>query len=561
MDSLALFNQFCGPSPSSSHVTKRQGERRFVSMFPTIMGGSGIAANWSSDRYRQVNQFRDNVYIPINVAATEAAQLPPTVAHVVPADEKDEAVQKALRRGGVDLADRTRRKYLHRGQKRKALLHVQGDDEVRPVEADHRLARIFKRPNPLDCYWTWAYKISMYLDLSGVCYLWVVPNRLGEPCALWPLPPHWVREIPGDGRSGRLIDAYEVRPVMGYMATEFGGGWFPGMSGGQQAVFKRHEVIAIKYPSPVHYTDGYSPLSAIGPWIDVASNIDSARLYAFKNSAFPGVVLEVDPQIEDPGPEEIERWKAAIENQWQGVRNNKRPVVLAPGLKLVPFTPATSVEMEYMQSHDQMRNNIFAAYGMSQSVAGITENTTYANADAGRLNFYRGRMGPKMSLIGQVLTFWAQEAFDDEQLNIFWNKPTPEDPELELKRQDQDLRTGCTHVNEVREERGKEPYEYGGDNPTLALGLHEVPWATGEEDPAMQAAEQQQAGAAGGAGGAAPAMGQPQDDQQGQVPDDYDLQKLLGGAGAGGDGADAMPPTRRLTGPSSNGKAGSHARR
>lgn len=542
---------------STIAVRKKQGERRWLDAFPSMMSGSPL--NWTGDRYKQSMQFKDWPYIAIHAAAQEAAIRPPTVANVVPAEEKEQAIQKALRDGGQDLARLARRKYLNLGQKRKALIHVQGDDEVRPVPQNHPLVKIYANPNPLDCYWTWAYKLSMYLDLTGSAYLRVFRNKLGEVCALWPIPSHWVREIPGDAESGKIIKAYEIRPAMGFIATEWGLGWFPSTTMGGRAIWDEKDVIAFRYPSPISYIDGYSPLSAVAPWIDCSSSIDISRVYAFRNNSMPGVVVEIDKDMNDPGPEEIERIKARIEAEWQGVRNNKRPVVLAPGMKLAPYAQNTSQEMEYHLSADQMASNILSAFGVGKSLVGITELTTYANADAASLNFYRSRMKPRMALIGQILSPWSQEAFDDPTLHTFWPDPTPEDPELKLRMEDQDLRTGVRTINEIREERGYEPYEYGGDNPLLPMGLHEIAWKTGEPDPIMQQVEQQAQGGAqpGGAPGGAlapPPTGGGDDDpadqpaSQGQTPDDFDIQQLLGGKQAGGDGANgAAAPKNRLS--------------
>lgn len=538
-------------------VRKKQGEHRWLDAFPSLMAGS--PTNWTGDRLKQSMQFKDWPYIAIHAAAQEAAIRPPTVAQVVPADEKEQAVQKALRMGGVDLARRVRRKYLNRGQKRKALIHVQGDDEVRPVQQDHPLVQIYRSPNPLDkCYWTWAYKLSMYLDLTGSAYLRVFRNQMGEVSALWPIPSHWVREVPGDKESGKIIAKYEVRPAMGFVATDWGMGWFPGTITGGCVQWDEKDVIAFRYPSPISYIDGYSPLSAVAPWIDCSSSIDMSRVFAFRNNSMPGVVVTFDKDMNDPGPEEIERIKVRIEQEWQGVRNNKRPVVLTPGAVLAPFQQNTAVEMEYHQSADQMASNILSAFGVGKSLVGITELTTYANADAASLNFYRSRMKPRMALIGQILSPWSQEAFDDKTLHTFWPDPTPEDPELKLRMEDQDLRTGVRTINEVREERGYEPYEYGGDNPLLPMGLHEIAWKTGQEDPIMQQIEQQAQQPPGSAPGSAapPPVGGGGDDpadqpaaQGGQpVGDDFDIQQLLsGGKQAGSDGANGAAPKSRLS--------------
>lgn len=471
------------------------GERRFTALFPSL---PQVPGNWTANRFELAGHFRGWPYVAIDTICREIAILPPTFARVVSAPAVRDRVEKSLRTGmSWDAALKLERlKLFSRPQKKKSLIHIQGNDEIEPFPTAHPAVKLFHKPNPHDYYWTFAYKIAMNLKLHGTAYIWDVRDHLGRPCELWPIPSHWVRDIPG---RNRLIDGYEVWPASGYVPTDLGMGFYPGIVGGR-ARFDYSEMIVIRYPSPISHIDGYSPMQAVGPWVDISNNIDSSRVQTFMNGAFPGVVIEIDPMAGELSPEEGERLKAKILAEWTGVRHTKRPVVLTKGITLKPFTQATS-ELEYNQSSEQMRSHLLATYKVPQSMVGLVEPSTFSNADAAKLNFYRSTMKPELSYWSQVFTHWGKEAFEDKDFIGYWPDPTPEDPDYILRRQDQGLRNGTTHPNEVREEQGKEPYEYGGDDPQISMGAHFVGWNTGQA-PAMPGlpdpSQQPEAGQVGG---------------------------------------------------------------
>lgn len=475
----AIGNFIAGGKPSP-------GELKFTSLFPSL---PTVPGNWTANRYELAGHFRGWPYVAINAIAQEIACMQPTIANVIKQNQVKDRVSKALRDGTLprsEILRFERAKYLTRFQKQKSLVQVHGTDEIQPVDSSHPLVQILKKPNPHDTYWTFAYKLSMWLELTGSAYIWDVRDQLGRPCELWPIPSHWVREVPG---QRQLIDGYDVWPASGYVPTDMGMGFFPGVIGGR-ARFGFNEVIAVRYPSPISHIDGYSPMQAIGKWVDVANNMDDSRVQTFANGAFPGVVIEMDPMAGELSPEEGERFKAKILAEWTGVRHTKRPIVLSKGVTLKPFTQPTS-ELEYNQSSDQMKNHLLAAYRVPQSIAGLVEESTYANAEAAQLNFCRRTIKPKLSLISQIGTEWAKKAYRDDSMLWFWPDPTPEDPDLLLRRQEMMWRTSSTWSNEIREEYGLEPMPKGGDDPPMGMGQTFVGWNSGGAPP-MPGAEMQQ---------------------------------------------------------------------
>jgi len=535
----------------SSLVTKSHRRDRIIDIMPN-WGANNTAAFNQWGKQELIRHFTGWNYVAIKAIAEEMAKLSPCVAMKADGHEARSEYKKSLSRCRSyaerdALRDEYRKSFLPHHRRCKALAHLQESDELKPVSHDHPLSRLLRNPNGPDVSWTFWYKIAMYLELTGTSYIWAPPSKLDDkPRQMWVLPSHWVYEIPGEEK---LIGSYEIRPSYALMPQEqslFGAGWFPGVGGTSR--IDEEQVIRIALPSPCSIVDGYAPVAAINTWIDVSNNIDRSRVATFKNAAFPGVALEMEKDVASPTPEEMERVKAEFAARYQGVINTGVPAILYPGIKIVPLT-RTNVEMDYAASSDQMRGNLMAAHRVPQSIAGLVETSTFANAAAAKANFYDSCMTPKLMLIGQVMTEKLARRWD-ENLVVYWEDPAPNDPEMRLRKYDTMVRGMAATPNEWREAEGMPAWSHGGSDPIgNQMGAQPLGWATGE-DPMANMQEQlmqQMGGGMPGMGGPMP-QGQEQPQQGGDALDSV-MGELLNKPG--GDGANSGIPSafgKRLNG-------------
>lgn len=466
---------------------------RVVELVPNYMASANTSYQFNWARSEFINAYRGWNYVAIKAICEEIAGLSPSIMKREDGREVHEQYRKSIKAATWEeraaITESHRRLYLSKSMKRKALANLQDSDELKPVSHDHPLCKLLRKPNPSDVSWTFWYKVFMYLELTGASYIWKAKNRLGRTTQLWVVPSHWVFEFP-DREGEKLIGYYEIRPSVGVypLDTGYGAGWFPGGGGSERR--PADQFIKIAYPSPYTLVDGYAPVQAIGTWIDVSNNIDRSRVQKFANGAFPGVVLELDKGITDPPDEAAgERIRTAFAETYQGVRNTGKPAILGPGMKMVPYGQ-TSVEMDYTNSADQSRGNLMAAHRVPQSIAGIVELSTFANAAAAKSNFYSSCIKPKLVLTGQKLTEELANEYD-EDLIAYWNEPEAAnaDPDFKLKADDTRLKNQTKTPNEVREDNGDAPWEHGGDDPMGSPGMQPIPWNTGEEPmqmPGMQ---------------------------------------------------------------------------
>ncbi len=448
---------------------------------------SNVSAT-TQNRVDFIYQYRGWVYVAIKSICQEAACLVPQVSRIVDGDEVKEGLQKSLTSAGSFAVRDTLRKsfanrFISKALKKKALAHLQDSDELEPVSSNHPLVKLLQNPNGPDVAYTFIFKLFMYLKLCGTAYVWVVPNKAGRPVQLWCVPSHWVREFPTDVNgqpSTELIGSYEIRPQYGanLLDSGFGMGWFPGAGGATRV--DASEIIKFADPNPMSLTDGYSAIAAASSWVDVSNQIGNARVQTFANAAYPGVILQLDPAMSEPDQEALERIKIKFEEKIAGVRNQRKAYVLAPGMTLLPSPYGSAVEMDFVNSETQSRDQILAAFRVGPTIAGITEQTSFAADTAARLGFYHGTLKSDLTMIGQILTEKLATRFE-ENLSVWWSNPEPDDPDYVLKKFQAMIPMSAATVNEFRESQGMTPFPHGGDDPCAAPGMQPLSWATGED--------------------------------------------------------------------------------
>lgn len=427
---------------------------RLLSGFGWFGGAPGA---WSQDRAMQVQQFRGWVYCAVRAIAEEVASQPIQVAYRRDYDQVSDA-RKAGKAG----------RYLTKHLRRKALARLQAHEELELVSHKHPLRRLLDNPNPPDTYELFWQKLEINLELTGNGYIWVIPNQLGQPLEMWVLPSHWVwpaERTREQAESGVLIAGYEIRPY--------------GVRAGTGVILPPQEVIHIPLPHPLTPFDGFAPTTAGALWIDTADAVDTARYSAMKQGIWPGVILSLMPEMADPDQSTLDRLRARFKELYQGADKAGKPLVLAPGMEVAQATRAPA-EMDFVESSDQLRDLVLTLYRVSKVILGLTVETNRATMEAAIANFLRGCIRPRLRLIDGVLTEKLARRFD-ENLVVYHEDPTPDNPEHVLAKQELHLAVGVRTLNEVRAEEGMEPYEHGGDNPLIPGSLREVAYGTGQK--------------------------------------------------------------------------------
>lgn len=479
------------------------GERVMGKLFPN----SSYVANWSQNRYEQVQHMVDWQFIAIRCIWDKIASIVPNLAYVTDANHHRPGVTtKACHRGLMNLhgagfggsptISHGGHSFLTIGEwKSKALSVVKPHEELEPLESNHPLRELVECPNAEDTLFDYTSEFGMFLELCGVTYEWVIPSQTGRPCEQWILPAHWVWPRTGGGQhvdaehpdADRLIQYYEVRP--------WGGTGSAGM-----LKLPPDQVITTKYKSPINKLDGYSHLFALGRWMDTEESITKSRWAQFINKARPELWIELGPGFEDPSDDMIARWEAKIAAKHQGEFNTGRPLMTPAGAKatVLSFSPE---EMGYIQSEDQMAGNILAGWRVPKSAVGLVNDMTFGSILATLMQLCEGALNPKLAMLGQRRTKSLASRWDEKlpawsttsgsghggsalerKVKLWYDNCTPADPAQVNSDLATDFQCYAATPNEVRVLRGRKPYKLGGNNPMVQGPGGVMPLPINEEE-------------------------------------------------------------------------------
>lgn len=315
----------------------------------------------------------------------------------------------------------------------------------RPVPEEHPLVRLLGNPNNEDSFGDLVGMINMQMDLTGTALLWMVPNAMGRPYELYPIPT--ATAIPQPVVNPDYPEGYyRIQPIFPY------GGFshYPSPASAVGAAIPAQWMLRIKYNHPLLRYEGYSPLSAMKLHFDEVESMDKSRFYSMKRSINPSAVLNFeDMEGMQPLTEpEIERIRAEFENDFQGVDNHGRLIVATPGGKLERWD-TRPIDMDYQEGWDQLTSFCLGAMGVTKPAAGMIEDSSYATLFATLKQLYWLTLDPKCSRISNKLTKQLAPYFGDNLLVEVRCKRL-DDHEISFAKIDRGTSSKSITKNEVR---------------------------------------------------------------------------------------------------------------
>ncbi len=236
-------------------------------------------------------------------------------------------------------------------------------------------------------------------------------------------------------------------------------------------------------PLNPHY-EGYGVSQAISEWLDCYESLIRMRLAVFKNGAVPAFHVQLGEAYMDPDEQFLSRFYGKWFSKFQGEDNSGKPLITGADVEVKSIEghrPADALAASN-QSEEQIRDQTLAALGVPKAIVGLTDDMTYGSVEASKDAFREFSCNAELTYTGQVITHKVIRPTPNCANGIlFWEDRLAGDPDYRLREQDQDLKTGVKSVNEVRGERGYEPWPFGGDNPMV--NDEEKPWLKREKEP------------------------------------------------------------------------------
>jgi HK97 family phage portal protein len=313
-----------------------------------------------------------------------------------------------------------------------------GETEI----TDHPLAKLLKRPNPLQSYGDYMRAKIGFLLIAGNGYeeRFTVGREVRE---LYQLRPDRMKVIPS---ATGIPAAYE------YSMNQSKHRW---------DVNPRtldSDVRHLKLFNPLDDWYGMSPIEAGAYAIDQNNEAMSWMQALLQNSARPSGALTV----KDGGTlsdENFNRLKAQIEEQYSGASNAGRPMLLEGGLdwKQMGLSPT---DMGILEAKAASSRDIALAFGVPPQLLGIPGDNTYANYQEARLAFWEDTALPLLDMICTDWNSWLAASYGVE---IRPDKDSiPAIAEKRLKMWEMANASMDLTINERRELKGYGPVP-GGD--------------------------------------------------------------------------------------------------
>lgn len=330
-----------GPKTASKQVTVLDGRQSFMQLpSGTGAGGPNLAgmleqdgsfANYATSGYGR----NELVYACIRY---RAESLPQSVLRVYPADRP----------------------------RTPAVLPGNG-----PSLDEHRLRRLFEKPNDVTGEFEFFELSSTYKDLAGTCFWLVVNGRDGLPSQLWPLRPDLVGVLPNPRDPADYVWIYRPDPLRPEVAVPVPNAGSPRAKGADAY------IIRIRYPNPNPNDLGWRyfgqpPLRPAAR----ATTLDNAATdfvdTLLRNHAMPSVVIETETEVTGALHERLRaKWRQAF----SGV-NAGMPAFLQKGMKIheVGITPT---DLEFPDLREVSEARICAAFGVEPVLVGTKLGLTH----------------------------------------------------------------------------------------------------------------------------------------------------------------------------------------
>lgn len=299
---------------------------------------------------------------------------------------------------------------------------------------EHPFLDLMKNVNPFMNGFTLLEMTQLDQECTGNAYWYLYKNAFGIPIEIWRIPPSNMYIVPS---RENFIAGYVYR------------------SGTEEIPYDTDEIIHFKLPNPHSVYYGLAPWQVITKKISIEENMDTFENSLFENNAKPEGILYTTEVL---GDKVFQRVKKDWKDTYGGSKKAGKTAVLEKGLKYQQLTISPK-DLNFLQGRKFYKELVAGAYGVPISML-TTENVNLANAYVGDRQYYSSTILPRLLRSEDVINEKMMSIYDTS-LFLSFDNPVPEDKEFTLKERDTYIRLGVRLINEIRNEDGLEPVEWG----------------------------------------------------------------------------------------------------
>lgn len=248
--------------------------------------------------------------------------------------------------------------------------------------------------------------MASHLELTGNAYLYLfgVKDYDQKPKAIYLLNPGLTKVFINKTTFPYKIDHYVM------------------IDDNREFRFEPFEIVHIKYPDPNDPYSGIGTVEGIAEWIDNDNYATEFNRNFFRNGARMSGVFETDFAT----IEQAQRLKISFEEQFAGVKNAYKTMIMPKGVKFVP-SQMNAKDMDFNKGLDTSRDRILAGSRVSKTILGTAESdTNRSTAETADYVFAKRTIKPKMIQIIAYLNEFLVPRFG-ENLYLSFDDPVPED--------------------------------------------------------------------------------------------------------------------------------------
>lgn len=268
-------------------------------------------------------------------------------------------------------------------------------------------------------------------------------------------PAYWQYSFQGS------VTPWDPNRSLSEMAEEYAGGMY-GSNVRDPIGFTREQLVWTETNPAPWRNYGFGKVQQAKRVAEIVLNQDTSNLSYFSKNEVPDGVVNVVEANQDEISEFREYWREEVKG-----RDHVLPIVGGAGSDIdwIPFRP-TPDELEFMQSQKWYNQLIWMIFGLNQGEVGDIENINRATMKEQATNIFRTTTKPLLDRLSNdynrhILPYRENYQRVNGEIEFTWIIDNPAMKERERQQQKEDLEVGVRTINEIRQERGEEPLQWG----------------------------------------------------------------------------------------------------
>ena len=369
-----------------------------------------------------IREFQGWVYIATKLNAVSVASVP---LRLYVAKETKGRKFKTISTRAVD------KKRLNYMESNAGLSrYFRKSEEIEEV-TDHAFLDLLQSVNPYQNKRDLMEMTSLFLDLTGEAYWFLMPDNLAVPEQIYVIPSQFIN--PKFGSSiDNLIEGYVYK------------------SGSTEFVIKPEQIVYFNYPNPNNTFIGFSTIRGIAETIYIENEMDAFEAAVFENRARLGGVITQTEMINE---QDKERLKRQFQDKHAGGRKAGKALWLPKGLKY-DRDAMTPEEISFIEGRRIAMEIICLAFDVPPGAL-TSKDVNLANATVADQRHAKNGILPRCRRLEEKINEVLLPRYDD-RLFCAYDNPVPEDRDFLLRQNKEYVTAGVLSRDEIRSELGKD---------------------------------------------------------------------------------------------------------